>query len=311
MKNLISFILLVTIVTTSCNNNATTEKKEVKIGPQTWMTENLNVDKFQNGDPIPEVKRKEDWEKAAKNGQPAWCYYDNNPSNGEKYGKLYNWYAVNDPRGLAPKGWRIPTKDDFIKLLESLGDKPTSKFLNSDNEETTYSGKSLLESGMNCTLGGNRTHGLNFEDDNNTGYWWSSDGLDSNIHYYYSYNSSGSLRWSRGRGERFKENGFSVCCIKDSNVTKENVTSNEEKNNILVFKNYEEGDLVHYIFEDANGKSFDFSSLPKTYKLIDENNNINPQYLNKKFKIKWKAVLDNGGEASYPYNEIITIELIE
>jgi hypothetical protein len=84
-----------------------------------------------------------------------------------------------------------------------------------------------------------------------------------------------------------------------------------EKIEYLFYKNYEEGDLVHYIFEDANGKSFDFSSLPKTYKLIDDNYNINPQYLNKKFKIKWKAVPDSGGEDSYPYNEIITIELIE
>lgn len=73
--------------------------EEVKIGDQIWMTRNLNVDKFCNGDPIPETKTNEEWIKAGENGKPAWCYYDNDPANGEKYGKLYNWYAVNDPRG--------------------------------------------------------------------------------------------------------------------------------------------------------------------------------------------------------------------
>ncbi len=78
--------------------------KEIKIGDQIWSTENLNVDKFRNGDPIPLVKTEDDWEKACDNKEPAWCYYDSDPANGEKYGALYNWYAVIDPRGLAPEG---------------------------------------------------------------------------------------------------------------------------------------------------------------------------------------------------------------
>ena len=71
--------------------------QSVKIGTQVWMTKNLNLDKFRNGDPIPKAETFEQWKKAGDNKQPAWCYYNNDPANGVKYGKLYNWYAVNNP----------------------------------------------------------------------------------------------------------------------------------------------------------------------------------------------------------------------
>jgi len=93
----------------------------ITIGKQVWMSVNLNVDKFRNGDPIPEAKTDEAWESAWKNNQPAWCYYDNDPANGTKYGKLYNWYAVNDPRGLAPAGYHIPTDEEWTVLTDYLG----------------------------------------------------------------------------------------------------------------------------------------------------------------------------------------------
>jgi hypothetical protein len=85
------------------------------------MTKNLDVEKFNNGDPIPHVKTEEDWKKAGENKQPAWCYYDNDQGNGTKYGKLYNWYAVNDPRGLAPVGFHIPTNYEWEILINYLG----------------------------------------------------------------------------------------------------------------------------------------------------------------------------------------------
>jgi len=65
--------------------------ESVIIGNQEWMTRNLDVDRFQNGVLIPHVESNEEWKKAGENGQPAWCYYKNNPENGKKYGKLYNW----------------------------------------------------------------------------------------------------------------------------------------------------------------------------------------------------------------------------
>lgn len=98
--------------------------ESVVIGKQIWSLKNLNVDKFRNGEPIPQVRTPEEWARVAENGQPAWCYYDFNEKNGAIYGKLYNWYAVNDSRGLAPFGWHIPTANEFHALLENFRVKP-------------------------------------------------------------------------------------------------------------------------------------------------------------------------------------------
>lgn len=92
----------------------------VEIGDQTWMATNLSTDKFANGDQIPEAKSEKAWIEACTKKQPAWCYFENKSKNGKIYGKLYNWYAVNDPRGLAPKGWRIPTAEDVEKLNKKM-----------------------------------------------------------------------------------------------------------------------------------------------------------------------------------------------
>lgn len=93
----------------------------IKIGTQTWSGKNLDVAYFRNGDPIPEAKTDAEWKKAGENKQPAWCYYNNDPANGKKYGKLYNWYAVDDKRGLAPAGWHIPSEKEWNILIDYLG----------------------------------------------------------------------------------------------------------------------------------------------------------------------------------------------
>ena len=91
--------------------------KTVKIGKQEWMAENLNVDKFRNGDLIPEAKTAIKWRKAGKKKRPAWCYYDNDPANGEKYGKLYNYSALKLIEKNPPKGWRVPSIKDFYNWV--------------------------------------------------------------------------------------------------------------------------------------------------------------------------------------------------
>jgi uncharacterized protein (TIGR02145 family) len=127
------------LISTGSSNLAKTEKllsitqkilseikpqyESVKIGNQEWMTRNLDVDRFLNGDLIPHIESDKEWEKAGENGEPAWCYYDNDPEYREKYGKLYNWYAVNDPRGLAPEGYHVPTDEEWTILEEFLGGK--------------------------------------------------------------------------------------------------------------------------------------------------------------------------------------------
>ena len=87
------------------------------------MAENLNENTFRNGDLIPEATTDKDWNRYGKNRKPAWRWFPhlNDYENVQKYGKLYNWYAVNDPRGLAPEGWHIPNKEEFEALLNQLG----------------------------------------------------------------------------------------------------------------------------------------------------------------------------------------------
>lgn len=98
-----------------------TYSQTVTIGTQVWMNKNLDVSTFRNGDPIPQAKTEQDWLAAKNNKQPAWCYYENKSENGAKFGKLYNWYAVNDARGLAPVGFHVPSDEEWMKLIDYLG----------------------------------------------------------------------------------------------------------------------------------------------------------------------------------------------
>ena len=113
------------------------EYKTVVIGTQTWMSENLNVSTFRNGDPIPQAKSELEWENAGKNKQPAWCYIDFDESYGDE-GKLYNWYAVNDIRVIAPLEWRIPSENDYVILIDFLdGPDAAGKYMKSKNSWST------------------------------------------------------------------------------------------------------------------------------------------------------------------------------
>ena len=112
MKKLITLLLILSF---------TIKAQEIKIGTQTWTTKNLDVSKFRNGEAIPLAKTNAEWELAGQNQQPTWCYYENKGENGTTYGKLYNWYAVNDPRGLAPTGYHVPTDAEWTILTDYLG----------------------------------------------------------------------------------------------------------------------------------------------------------------------------------------------
>ena len=127
--------------------------KTITIGAQTWLAENLNVDKFRNGDLIPEAKTDDEWAKAGEEGTPAWCYYNNDPEMGKKYGKLYNWFAVNDNRGLAPAGWHIPSIEEitiFVNEVKKDGNALKTKDQGKENGAGTNS------SGFSALLAGGR-----------------------------------------------------------------------------------------------------------------------------------------------------------
>jgi uncharacterized protein (TIGR02145 family) len=190
--------------------------KTVVIGNQTWMAENLNVSTFRNGDPIPEAKSDEEWVKAGQEGKPVWCYYNNDNASGTKYGKWYNWYAVNDARGLAPKGWHVPSHIEWTTLTEYLGGKDiagekmkssngwfTSKFVNGNGNNT---------SGFSGLPGGFRTASGSFFNYDDFGYWWHSSQFDTYDAWFGLLSYLGAyIKLSKYS----KVSGLSVRCIKD------------------------------------------------------------------------------------------------
>lgn len=190
----------------------------VQIGTQVWMTKNLDVSTFRNGDPIPEAKTDEEWKKAGENKQPAWCYYDNDPANGTKYGKLYNWYAVNDPRGLAPAGFHVPSDEDWTKLEDFLGTddggkmKSTSGWNSFTKGGVTKSGNGTNSCGFSGLPGGIRDLIGAFYGIGNYGNWWSS---SETINYVAPYRDLINFNGYFYGSYYHKGLGLSVRCIKD------------------------------------------------------------------------------------------------
>ncbi|MFH1050753.1 MAG: FISUMP domain-containing protein [bacterium] len=124
---------------------------------QVWMEGNLDVSTYRNGDPIPEVSDPTEWLNLRTG---AWCYYDNDPLLGQIYGKLYNWYAINDPRGIAPEGYHIPELFyDWTNLAYNWGNQDVSggylKAISSYWTEPNVGANN--ESGFTALPGGYRT----------------------------------------------------------------------------------------------------------------------------------------------------------
>jgi len=204
----IATLLFIAIVSISSFGFAQT----VTIGTQTWTATNLDLATFRNGDAIPEAKTDEEWEAAGDNKQPAWCYYDNDPKNGTKYGKLYNWYAVNDARGLAPAGYHIPTDEEWTVLSTFLGGKDVAGKKMKSTSGWNDDGNGTNSSGFSGLPGGYRNSSGNFGSVGKFGSWWSaSENFESNAWLrVLSYGSSSLSRYGYN-----KSNGFSVRCVRD------------------------------------------------------------------------------------------------
>ena len=185
---------------------------EVKIGSQIWMSENLNVEKFNNGDLIMEAKSPEEWERAGKEGKPAWCYYDNNHNNNSKYGKLYNWYAVKDSRGLAPKGWHIPSNEEWNMLANNSDSIGVARSLKSDNgwlKDANGTNKSRF----NAFPGGFRFYVGGFGYVGEYAAFWTSTPFNSLRSFHRYLNQSNQL--NRDDDGFDNGGGMSVRCVKD------------------------------------------------------------------------------------------------
>lgn len=225
------FSLLVFFV--SCSQEETQPKREIAsrptvpvttsevlIGDQIWMTKNLNVSRYRNGDIIPQVQDPTAW---ANLTTGAWCYYENNTANEIVYGKLYNWYAVTDPRGLAPAGWHIPIASEFTNMINALGGSNAAGGALKATGNAYWSGPNVgatNASGFTGLPGGNlfSSAGGIFNGLNAAGFFWTSNGLDGDLALangmYISSTFAGATI-----GNYAKKDGLSVRCVKDETVT--------------------------------------------------------------------------------------------
>ncbi len=185
----------------------------VTICNEICAVKNLDVSRYRNGDLIPKVTDGAAWA-ALTTG--AYCYYNNDSvTYSATYGKLYNWYAVNDPRGLAPAGWHLPSDAEWTATGTCLGGESLAggamKEIGTVHWAFPNTG-ATNSSGLTCLPGGNRLQTGSFVAITGEGYWWSSTGNTANTAFYRSIDyQSDDLH----PGTLNKRCGFSVRCVKD------------------------------------------------------------------------------------------------
>jgi uncharacterized protein (TIGR02145 family) len=196
----------------------------VKNCDQTWTKTNLNVSKYRNGDIIPEIKDPSQW---ANLTTGAWCYYNNDSATGAIYGKLYNWYAVNDPRGLAPIGYHIPSDTEWRTLTTCLGGEIVAggKMKEAASSQTDqyswyYDSGATNSSGFSAKPASWRyteSSGTLFGENKlikMDAFWWSSTGYVSGVASLRNIQaSSNSLNIQVF--SHIKSNGLSIRCVKN------------------------------------------------------------------------------------------------
>ncbi|TRW96441.1 fibrobacter succinogenes major paralogous domain-containing protein [Flavobacterium gawalongense] len=209
--------------TTTSNSIATTVTDidgniypTILICSQLWMKKNLNVSKYRNGDLIPQVQDATQWNNLTTG---AWCYYANQTANGTVYGKLYNWYAVNDSRGLAPAGWHIPSNNEWVTLENCLGgwasagfkmkEIGTAHWQPTNDGATNSSDFTGIPGGLRISNPGT----VDFSQINYEGFWWSTS--ESSDYYGKTCRILNSDVGYLGTSAVDLIQGLSVRCLKD------------------------------------------------------------------------------------------------
>ncbi len=212
MSSIASFLLPLLFACFVLQPVATISLKEVVIGDQIWMSVNLDTDTFSNGDHIPQVVNDYQWIEANEKGEPAWCYYSVDDADPKTYGKLYNWYAVNDPRGLAPKGWRIPSDADWLQLEQFCGGKKKAGLVLKSSSGWNKNGNGTQSNGFDAVPSGMRSKYEPCSDAGDIAYYWSSESYNEKQafcrHLYYN-------NTMLGKDFMQKSAGISVRCVKN------------------------------------------------------------------------------------------------
>jgi uncharacterized protein (TIGR02145 family) len=178
--------------------------RTVAIGEQCWFAENLRSDNYRSGAAIPGNLTDGQWTTTTAGAQ---AVYENDPKRLSTYGRLYNWYAVKDARGLCPSGWHVPSDAEWTELTEALGGKAVA-----GEKMKTYSWGGSNSGGFSALPGGYRffSNGY-FYGLGGIGYWWSSSPSSS---YAWSRNL-GSGGSNVSRNYNYVREGFSVRCVRD------------------------------------------------------------------------------------------------
>ncbi|NHZ85449.1 MAG: hypothetical protein GWP19_06170 [Planctomycetia bacterium] len=226
MKSAIQTLILITFTLTTlvqCQNRKGTVTdidgnvyKTVKIGEQVWMAENLKVTRYRNGNRISNVTNNSRWSKL-KTG--AYCAYDNDDINIKTYGLLYNWFAVNDSRSLAPVGWHIPSSNEWKYLEKYLGIS-TFRQQNSSKLKATKGwpmyGNGTNESGFTAIPSGSRNPFKgSFKFLGQFGYYWLTNGGTSGAWHTYACGVEITDDTYVRNCSGIASGGRSVRCIKD------------------------------------------------------------------------------------------------
>ncbi|MCC5916601.1 MAG: fibrobacter succinogenes major paralogous domain-containing protein [Cryomorphaceae bacterium] len=188
------------------------EYATIVIGDQEWMAENLKTTRYCNGDNLRNERSNSEWRTLNMGG---WAYYNNDSIFEDSFGKLYNWYAVDDERNICPCGWHVPSNAEWEKLINYLGgDSIAGGKMKSAGTQywATPNINASNESGFSGLPGGSRNFNATFDFNGQYGYWWQAK------------ENFGILAWCRVLGydngeaityHLYKTSGFSVRCIKD------------------------------------------------------------------------------------------------
>ena len=212
-------------VTNECEDYDGNVYTTVQIGNQLWMAENLKVTHYRNGDVIPNITNNGEWGSLSTG---AYGVYDNNPANADTYGNLYNWYAVDDSRNIAPEGWHVPTDEEIKELEMALGmsqSQADATGWRGTNEGSKLAGNADLwtngnlennaefgTSGFSFLPGGYRNYiNGSYYSMNSSGYFWSATEYGGNAwRRTLNYNYTDVYR-----NDYTKRYGLSVRCVRD------------------------------------------------------------------------------------------------
>jgi len=150
--------------------------------------------------------------KAGSEKKTIWSYYENDSSIDSSYGKLYNWYAVNDPRGIAPEGYHIPSNDEWNTLIVFLGTSDFAVLMLKSTSGWEKDGNGSENDGFLGLPGGLRMADGSFDQFGSLSYWWSSSSINEFTASFSYLNFENNKVFSFNFLKIYR---LSIRCIKD------------------------------------------------------------------------------------------------